>query len=148
MGLMGCRGIRGYWGGYIWKMQMVCCKVLLKMQDNLLQMIDHELRSMGPKLVPLLATKCLYLGALSGHRGWWGGDTSDKTSAWPTGCWLSFRPAVVPVLTTICLYWGWVTSRGWQGAWGCQGAYGVTYEKWRWSIAKYFWKLKMVYCRQ
>ena len=50
---------------------------------------------------------------------------------------MSHLPAVVPLLTTKCLYWGW----------GCQGAdgglgdvrdiWGVTYEKWRQSIAKY-----------
>ena len=34
-------------------MKMVYYKVLLKTQDSLLQTIEHELRSMGPKLVPL-----------------------------------------------------------------------------------------------
>ena len=51
----------------------VYCKVLLKTQDSLLQTIEHELRSMVPKLVPLLATGCLYLGVLRGHMmvmGW------------------------------------------------------------------------------
>ena len=50
-------------------MKMVYCKVLLKTEDGLLQTIVHELRSMGPKLVPLLATRCLYLGTLRGHTG-------------------------------------------------------------------------------
>ena len=44
-------------------------EVLLKTQDSLLQTIEHELRSMGPKLVPLLATRCLYLGSIAGHIG-------------------------------------------------------------------------------
>ena len=54
-------------------------QILLKTEDGLLQTIEHELRSVGPKFVPLLATRCLYLGALRGHIGWEG--TSDKTSA-------------------------------------------------------------------
>ena len=62
---------------------MVYCKLdvfiktqdgLLKTEDNskqdcLLQTIAHELRSMGPKLVPILATRCLYLGVLRGIGG-------------------------------------------------------------------------------
>ena len=42
-------------------MQTVYCKVLLKTQDGLFETIEHELRSTGPKLVPLLATRCLSL---------------------------------------------------------------------------------------
>ena len=70
---------------------------------------------------------------------------ADGMSCWPTA---------VPLLTTWWLYWRW----GWGGALGagmgcrgCQGAskgcrgvrwtLGVTYEIWRWSIAKYSWKL-------
>ena len=34
----------------------------MKTQDSLLQTIEHELRSMSPKLVPLLATRCPYQG--------------------------------------------------------------------------------------
>ena len=37
-------------------------------QGSLLQTIAHELRSMGPKLEPLLATRYLYLG----HKGMMG----------------------------------------------------------------------------
>ena len=50
-------------------MKVVYCKVLLKTQDGLLETVEHELRSMGPKLVPLLVTRCLYVGALKGHMG-------------------------------------------------------------------------------
>ena len=74
-------GASGGIGGYIWKMQMVYCKLLLKTKDGLLQIIEHELRPMGPTLVPLLATRCLYLGSI---LGWWGGGTSYHTPAWPT----------------------------------------------------------------
>ena len=74
-------GVRGALVAYIWKIETVYCKVLLKTQDSLLQTIEHELRSMGPKIVPLLATRCLSLGACGG------GGTSDKRAAWPTGWW-------------------------------------------------------------
>ena len=60
-------------------MKTVYCKVLLKTQDSLLQVIEHELMSMGPKFIPLLATRCLSFGALRGYvgvMGWRG--TSDK----------------------------------------------------------------------
>ena len=67
---MGCWGI----GGYIWKMKTVYCKVVIKTQDGLLQTIEHEIRSIRPNLVPLLATRCLYQ---------WG--MSDWKSAWPKG---------------------------------------------------------------
>ena len=73
----GCRGIGGI-GGYIWKMKMVYCKVLLKTQDGLLQTIEHELRSMGPKLVPLLAARCLYWG-MGGVSNW----RSACLKGWP-----------------------------------------------------------------
>ena len=49
-------------GGYIWKLKTVYCKVLLITADNLLQTIAHWLRSMRPKLVPVLATRCLCQG--------------------------------------------------------------------------------------
>ena len=60
-------------------------------------------------------------------------------------CW----PGVVPLLTTRWLYWGWDggikgTDRGHRGS---QGALGLTYEKWRQSIAKYSWKLKTLELR-
>ena len=41
-------------------MKMGYCKVLLTTQDSLLQTIEHELRSTGPKLVPFLVTRLLY----------------------------------------------------------------------------------------
>ena len=50
-------------------MKMVYCKVLLKTQDGLLQTIEHELRSVEPKLVPLLATRCTTWGVLRGIEG-------------------------------------------------------------------------------
>ena len=49
-------------------MQMDYCKVLLKTQDGLLQTIEHQLRSTGPKLVPFLATRLFYLGGTSELR--------------------------------------------------------------------------------
>ena len=79
------RGVGGI-GGLPMKMETVYWKVILKTQDGLLQTIEHELRSMGPKLVPLLATRCLYLEAVRGIWGWWEG-AFNKTSAWPTGWW-------------------------------------------------------------
>ena len=69
-------GASGALGGYMWKMKTVYCKVLMKTQDSLLQTIERELRSMRPKLVPLLATRCLYLGDIWGWWVWQG--TSDK----------------------------------------------------------------------
>ena len=62
---------------YSWKLKMVYCKQdeliktkdgLLKTEDNskqdgLLQTTAHELRSIGPKFIPLLATRHLYLRA-------------------------------------------------------------------------------------
>ena len=58
----------GHWG-VTYKMKMAYCKVLVKTQDSLLQTIEHELRSMRPKLVPLLATRCLYLGGIEEAYG-------------------------------------------------------------------------------
>ena len=84
-------------GGYIWKMKMVYCKVLLKIQDGLLQTIEHELRSMGPRLVPPLITRCLYLGHCGGMRS--DGVGAHLTNHQPDPqaddmlCW----PAVVPI---------------------------------------------------
>ena len=58
---------------------------------------------------------------------------ADQTSCWH---------AVVPLLTTRCLNWRWGC---WGGQWEHRGYQGFTSEKWRWSIAKYSWKLKMLY---
>ena len=139
-------GVLGCIGGYIWKMKMVCCKVLLKTQDSLLQTIEHELRSTGPKFLPLLATRCLSLGAL---RGMWenGGVHLTKHQCDPQADDMSCWPIVVPLLTTRCLHWGWGHLGLSGGVGGVREALGVTYDKWRQSIAKYSWKLKMVYCR-
>ena len=111
LGWQGCRGI----GGYIWKMKTVYCKVLLNTQDGLLQTIEHELRSLGPMLIPLLVTRCLYVLGIAGHMGWWGGVVhltkhQPYTHADDMSCW----PAVVPLLSTRCLHWGG-ESLGWQG---------------------------------
>ena len=43
-------------------MKTVSCKEVLKTQDSPLQTIEHELRTTGPKLLPLLAMRCLYQG--------------------------------------------------------------------------------------
>ena len=51
----GIGGVRKNWGLHI-KMKMVYSKVLLKTQNGLLQKVEHELSSTGPKLVPFLAT--------------------------------------------------------------------------------------------
>ena len=110
----GIRGLTGGIGGYIWKIKMVYCKVLLKTQDGLLKTIEHELRSMGPKLVPLLATRYLCLGAIEGLMGV--GVHLTKHQPDPQADDMSCWPAVVSLLTTRCLYWGGSGGvRGWQG---------------------------------
>ena len=68
----GVGGIRGTLG-VTYQIEDDLLQSTLDTQDGLLQTIAHELRSMGPKLVPLLATTCLYLGELRGHMrgmGW------------------------------------------------------------------------------
>ena len=57
------------------KMKTVYCKVLVKTQDGLLQTIEHELRSMRPKLIPHLATRCCYLQGIEEPHG---GDGCSK----------------------------------------------------------------------
>ena len=86
---------------------------------------------MRPKIIPFLATRCLYMGA-------YGGDGCGRvhlTKHHPDPqaddllCW----PAVVPLLTTRCLYWGWGGSGGVMGAdRGCWGLH---------------MKIKTVYCK-
>ena len=71
---MGGLGVLGDLGGYIWKMKTVYCKVLVKTHDGLLHTTEHELRSMWPKFIPLLATRCHCQG-----------DMSDWKSVWPKG---------------------------------------------------------------
>ena len=133
---------------YIWKMKTVYCKVLLKTQDSLLQTIEHELRSMGPKFVPPLAITCLSLGGTEGACGGDGvGCTSDKTAAWPTGWWhvmLTCSSTTWPL--DACTGGGVVVIR--RANMGCRGHWGLHMKNGRQSIAKYSWKLKMVYCRQ
>ena len=68
VGVGALRGLTGGVGasqGHMWKMKMVYCKLKmyswkLKMVYWKLETIEHELRSTGPILVPLLATRCLY----------------------------------------------------------------------------------------
>ena len=84
-----CWGIGGL---HMKKMKTVYCKVLLKTQDSLLHTIEHELRWIGPKLEPLLATRCLYQQGTSELR--------------------STRPKLVPLLATRCLYQSWARSSG------------------------------------
>ena len=57
---------------------------ILENSRSLLQTIEHELRSMGPMLVPLLATRCLNLGHWGAYGGW---GSIWQTSAWSTGWW-------------------------------------------------------------
>ena len=128
-------GVAGGIRGYIWKMKTVSCKVLLKTQDGLLQTIEHELRSTRPKIVPLLATRCLSLGALRG------GVHLTKQQPDPQADDMSFWLAVVPLLTTRCLYW-WLGH--WGQAWGIRepaGGIGVV------GIGGYIWKMKTVCCK-
>ena len=71
---MGCQGWTGDVGtsggmGVTYDKYRVFCKVLLKTADGLLQTIAHELKSVMPKLVPLLATRCLYMGGIEGTYG-------------------------------------------------------------------------------
>ena len=63
-------------------MKMGYCKVLLKTQDCLLLIIEHELRSTGLELVPFLATRLLYQEGIevTWGLGGKGGGTSDNIS--------------------------------------------------------------------
>ena len=66
----------------------------------ILQTIEHELRSTGPKLVPLLATRCLYQGLCltEGQPD----PKADHMSTWPY---------IVLLLTTSCLHFrGYIWS--------------------------------------
>ena len=128
---------RGNWS-CIWKIKMVYCKVLLKTQDGLLQTIEHELKWMEPKLVPLMATRCLYLGALRGIgvMGW--------GYIWQN---ISLTQRMTKCHADLQYYYSLpLDACTWLGV--SRGALTVTYEKLRWPIAKYSWKLKIVYCRQ
>ena len=124
-GWQGCMGHWGGIGGYVWKMNMVYCKVLLKTQDSLLQIIEHELRSTRPHLIPLLATRCLFLGALMGHEG--EGVHLAKHQTDPQADYMSCWPALLPLLITRCLYWGW-------DHWGLTGVVGGVRGDWVWHM--------------
>ena len=118
-------------GVYSWKLKMVYWT---------LQTIEQELRSMEPKLVPLLATRCLYLGHWV-HRGWWGGGTSDKTSAWPTGWWHVMLTCSSTTLGCEIPVLGWNIKGANRGYRGIKGHWGIR------GIGGYIWKMKMVYCK-
>ena len=145
-GQWGCRGHQGHGG------------LPMKNKDGLLQSTLENCRQSiadnstwaqvnEAQVSTLLATRCLYLGHWGGIWGWWVWQgTSDKTSSWPTGwsicvmltCSSTTLDYEMPVLV---LGWG-VSGELIGGVW----ALGVTYEKWRLSIAKYSWKFKTVYC--
>ena len=82
-------------------------KVLLKSQDSILQTIEYGFRWTRPQLVPLLATRCIFLGG-------------TDPQAYDMSCW----PAV-QLLITRCLY----LTLGHQGAyrecWGVRGYWGL-----------------------
>ena len=128
----GCMGCWGHWGLHI------------KNEDCLLQKIAHKLRWMRPKLVPLLATICLYMGALRGHMGvmgvagyiWQNIILTHRLISW-------YADHSWPL--DACTEVGVGCQESW---WGCRGYWGFTYEKWRLSNAKYSWKLQTDYCRQ
>ena len=60
--LTGVVGGVGALGGLDMKNEDSLLQSTHETQDGLLQTIEHEPRSTGPNLVPLLATGCLYLG--------------------------------------------------------------------------------------
>ena len=67
---------------------------------SLLQTIEHEVRSMGPKFIPHLATRCLYWGV---HLTECQPDPKDhQMSRWPN---------VLPFWATRCLYWAYVWAQ-------------------------------------
>ena len=70
-GQQGCRGHGGVTSEK-WRQSIAEYSVKLKMVCWTLQTIEHEFRSMEPKFVPLLATRCLYLGVSrsTGVMGW------------------------------------------------------------------------------
>ena len=142
----GCMGCWGYWG-YIWKMKTVYCKVLVKTQDGLLLTIEYELRSMRPKLVPFLPTRCCYLQGIEG--AYWGDGCGrihlTKHHTDPQADHMLCWPAAVPLLTTRCLYWGLGVSIR-EANRVCRGIGGLhmknedcllqsTCENSRWSVA-------------
>ena len=129
-GCQGCRGIGGHWGLDM-KNADVYCKVLLKTQDGLLQTLEHELRSMVSKFVPLFAMRSLYLGIhlspgqlnlstglghhmpLTGELHLTTGQPNpkvDQISSWHN---------VVSLLATRCLYCGGISDKrpAWPKGW-------------------------------
>ena len=88
----------------------------MKTQDGLLQTIEYKLRSIGPRLVQLLAPNATPGGIEEAY----GGDGCSRVHLAkhhpdPQTDDMLCRPAVVPLLTTRYLYWGWVGL-------GCQGS--------------------------
>ena len=73
-----------------------------------------ELRSTGPNLIPVLATRCLYQGCTSELRS----NRPNLVPVLATRClyWRgtfelrSTGPNLVPVLATRCLYWGYTSD--------------------------------------
>ena len=66
-------------------MRTVYCNVLVKTQDGLLQTIEDGLRSMGPKFIPLLATRCLYQGVCETESQ--PDPKANQMSRWPNIYW-------------------------------------------------------------
>ena len=155
VGLGASRGpmadIKGIGGieGNIWKIRTVYCKVLLKTHDGLLNTADNRTWAQinGTQLSTILGHHMplpgRYCRGIEGD-GVWVHLTKHQPDpqADDMSCW----PAVVPLLTTRCLYWseGGVS----RGPTGYRGHWGLHMKKLRWSIAKYSWKLKIVYWRQ
>ena len=142
MGYQGLTRVVGALEGTYEKWRWSIAKYSWQLKDGLLHTMEHEVRLTRRMLVP---TRYLYLGALRGPMWVMGlGVHQAKHQPGPQADDMSCWSAVVLLLTTRCLPCWW----GSQGPRGGVGALGVTYEKWRWTIAKYSWKLKTVYYRQ
>ena len=148
---MGHRGVRGHWGLH------------MKNEDCLLQStLENSWQSIAGNRT------WAQVNGMQVHNNSWPPDastwgqwrpygvmgvrgTSDKTSAWPTG-WPNVMLTCSSTHSWLdtCTGGGGGVSRGAnRGIEGeSVGHWGVTYEKWRWSIAKYSWKIMTVYCRQ
>ena len=108
---------------YSWKLKTVYCKLKmhswkLKMVYWKLHTIEHELRSTGPNLVPLLAIRCLYQGigyilklktvycklktySWKLKRVYWKLQTIENEIR-------STGPNLLPLVATKCLYPGYI----------------------------------------
>ena len=67
-GVRGGEGCSGHMGLHMKNSLLSTLESTLE-NCSLLQTIAHELRAMRPKIVPLLATRCLYVGALRAYGG-------------------------------------------------------------------------------